>query len=196
MTADPLRLGDTIRYFEDEARGEVESRPGNLGTALEFDADLGTAVMTSYWISADAMKENEHAVAPVLDKAAGRGCATASVERYELASFMSAVRPHAGSGVRFTRSDLETSDVDDAIANYEDTALPWLLSTVGFCRAVFFVNRRTRHAVNETVWLDVDALVGSRAVEAATRVDAVAATNAAFRSLEEYQLSFNSARRL
>ena len=29
-----------------------------------------------------------------------------------------------------------------------------------------FVNRRTRQAVNETLWLDEDALVGSRSAEA------------------------------
>jgi hypothetical protein len=98
--------------------------------------------------------------------------------------------------VRFTRSDLETSDIDDAIANYEDTAIPWLLSIDGFCRVVMFVNRRTRQAVNETVWLDEDALVGSRSAEAAIRLDAVAATTAEIRALEEFQLAFSSARRL
>jgi hypothetical protein len=196
LTADPQRLGDAIRYVEDEARGEVESRPGNLGMVLEFDARLGAAVVTSYWISADAMKESEHAVAPALDKAAGRADATASVERYELATFMPAARPHAGSGVRVTRSDLATSDIDHAIVNYEDTAIPWLLSTDGFCRAVMLVNRRTRHAVNETLWIDDETLVASRGAEAGIRADAVAATNAAIHSLEEYRLSFSSARRV
>jgi hypothetical protein len=143
------------------------------------------------------MKESEHAVAPIIEKAAGRGGGTSSVERYEMSSFMQPpARPRAGSGVHFTRSDLETSDIDDAIANYEDTAIPWLLSIDGFCRVVMFVNRRTRQAVNETVWLDEDALVGSRSAEAAIRLDAVAATTAEIRALEEFQLAFSSARRL
>ena len=98
--------------------------------------------------------------------------------------------------MRFTRSDLETADIDDAIANYEDTAIPWLVATDGFCRAVMFVNRRTRQAVNETLWLDEDALVASRSAEAGIRADAVAATSAAIRALEEYRLAFSSARRL
>jgi hypothetical protein len=196
ITADPRRIGDTVRYLEDEGRGEVESRPGSLGMSLEVNAELGAAVATSHWVSADAMKESEHTVAPLMEKAAGRGGGTSSVERYELSSFMQAARPRAGSGVRFTRSDLETSDVDDAIANYEDSAIPWLLSTDGFCRVVTLVNRRTRQAVNETVWLDEDALAGSRSAEAAIRLEAVAATTAEIRALEEYQLAFSSARRL
>lgn len=196
ITADPHRIGAAVRYLEDEARGEVEGRLGNLGMALEVDGELGTAVMTSYWVSADAMKENEPDVAPIVDKAVDRCAGTSSAERFELSSFTQAARPRAGSGVRFARSDLETSDIDDAIANYEDTAIPWLVSTDGFCRAVMLVNRRTRHAVNETVWLDENALVDSRSAEAGIRAEAAAATAAAVRALEEYELAFSSARRL
>jgi len=196
MTTDPDRIGDAVRYLEDEARSLVESQPGNLGMSLEVNPELGAAVVESHWVSGDAMRDNEKAVAPVFEKAAGRGNGTASVERYELGSFVQAARPRSGSGVRFTRSDLETADIDDAIANYEDTAIPWLVATDGFCRAVMFVNRRTRQAVNETLWLDEDALVGSRSAEAGIRADAVAATSAAIRALEEYRLAFSSARRL
>jgi hypothetical protein len=196
ITADPHRIGDAVRYLEDEARGEVEGRPGNLGMALEVDGEIGTAVMTSYWVSADAMKENEPDVAPIVDKAVDRCAGTSSAERFELSSFTQAARPRAGSGVRLARSDLETSDIDDTIANYEDTAIPWLVSTDGFCRAVMLVNRRTRHAVNETVWLDGNALVDSRSAEAGIRAEAAAATAAAVRALEEYELAFSSARRL
>jgi hypothetical protein len=196
MTTDPDRIGDAVRYLEDEARSLVESQPGNLGMSLEVNPELGAAVVESHWVSGDAMRDNEKAVAPVFEKAAGRGGGTASAERYELASFMQAARPRSGSGVRFTRSDLETADIDDAIANYEDTAIPWLVATDGFCRAVMFVNRRTRQAVNETLWLDEDALVGSRSAAAGIRADAVAATSAAIRALEEYRLAFSSARRL
>lgn len=196
MAADPERIGDVVRYLEDEARGQVEGRPGSLGMSLDVNAALGTAVITSHWVSADAAKENEAAIAPLIGKAAGLASGTSSMERYELASFVQAARPHAGSGVRVTRSDLATTDIDDAIANYEDTATPWLMSTDGFCRAVMLVDRRSREAVNETVWIDEDALLASRTAEAAIRVDAVAATNTAIRALEEYQLAFSSARRL
>lgn len=196
VTADPLRMDEAVRYLEDEGRGQVESSPGNLGMSFDVNAELGAAVVTSYWISADAMKANEHTIASVMEKIERRSGGTSSVERYELSSFTQAARPRTGSCVRLTRGELETADIDDSVANYEDAAVPWLLSTEGFCRAVMLVNRRTREAVNETVWLDRDALVASRSAEAGIRADIVAATTEGIRALEEYDLAFSSARRL
>ena len=164
--------------------------------ALDVNAELGAALVTAYWISADAMKANEHDIASVMEKTERCSGGTSSVERYELSSFTQAARPRAGSCARVTRGELETADVDDSVANYEDSAVPWLLSTEGFCRAVMLVNRRTREAANETVWVDHDALVASRSAEAGIRADMVAATTEGIRSLEEYDLAFSSARRL
>jgi hypothetical protein len=113
---------------------------------------------------------------------------TVSVEQYEVSSNQRLVRPHAGAGVRVTRIDLDPVRIDDAIANYEDTALPWLADADGFCSAHLYVHRRTGHAIEETVWQDPDCLAASRGSAAAIRLDTVAATDAVIRALAELEL--------
>jgi len=37
ITADPIRLGDSVRFVENVVRPVVESQPGNLGMALNLN---------------------------------------------------------------------------------------------------------------------------------------------------------------
>lgn len=192
MTLDPARVGDVVAYVEQEARPVIEEIPGSRGVALLAIPDLAVMVMESFWVSGDAMRESEGTVAPLRKEAVHRGVATVSVERHEVASTTRVARPAAGAGVRLTRVDLEPRRVGDAVARYEDTAVPWLTETAGFCSATALVHRRTGRAVLETVWCDAGALSASRSAAAAIRADAVAATDAEIRALEEYGLEFST----
>ncbi len=58
ITADPLRLGDSIKYIEDEVRPAVESQPGNLGISLQANPELGVAILESFWASHNAMLDS------------------------------------------------------------------------------------------------------------------------------------------
>ena len=66
--------------------------------------------------------------------------------------------------------------LDEAIAGYEDTAVPWLTETDGVVSAALLVDHRSGRQLSQTIWRDIDALVKSRSPAAAIRVDAVAAT--------------------
>jgi hypothetical protein len=191
VTTDPARLDDATKYLEHEAKDVIEQEPGSLGLSVSVN-ELGVAIIASYWVSGDAMRESEGKIAPLRDEVLERGLGTVSTEHLEVASTMRVARPHAGGGVRLTRADVDPKRVDEAIAGYEDTALPWYTETDGFCRALLFVDRRRGRAISETIWRDAAALVGSRSADAAIRVDAVAATGAEIRALEEYRVVFNS----
>ncbi|MGZ4626644.1 MAG: hypothetical protein ACXV3S_10225, partial [Kineosporiaceae bacterium] len=189
ITADPARLVDAVRYLEDEARSQVEDLPGNLGMSMTVDSDLGVAVLSSFWVSGDAMRESEKTVVPMRREAARRATGTLSVEHYAVASFVRAAPPKPGAGSRLTRMEIDPARVDAAIAAYEDTALPWLTEADGFCSALLLVDRRTGRTITETLWQDPDALAASRSAAAQIRVDAVSATDAAIRALDEQLLA-------
>ena len=193
MTLDPACTGDVVKYVEHEARPVIEQIPGSRGVALLAIPDLAVIVMESFWFSGDAMRDSEGAVAPFRKEAVRRGVATISVERHEVASATRVARPAPGAGVRLTRVDIDPRRVDEAIARYEDTAVPWLTETEGFCSAVLLVHRRSGRALTETVWRDLEALAASRTHAASIRADAVAATEAGIRALEEYRLEFSTA---
>jgi hypothetical protein len=194
VTADPVRLDDTVRYLEDEVRKQVESAPGNLGTALHLNPELSVAVVESLWVSGNALRESERIAEPLRAEAARRAGGTASEEHFGVANLVQVARPRAGAGVRLTRLDTDPTSIGEAIAAYEDTAVPWLTEVDGFCAAHLYVDTRSGQSISETIWRDADALAASRSAAAAIRADAVAATGSVVRALAEYRLVFTTLR--
>jgi hypothetical protein len=193
LTADPAQVGDLVHYVANDARKVIEDHPGNRGMALLVIPDLAVVVVETFWVTGDAMRDSEKAEEPLRKEIVRRGRATVSVERHEVASSVRAARPREGAGVRLTRVDFEPSRVDAAIADYEDTALPWLIESDGFCSAMLLVHRRSGRAMVETTWRDGAAMAASRSNAAAARADTIAATGGVIRALEEFRLEFNSA---
>jgi quinol monooxygenase YgiN len=193
LTADPAQVGDLVHYVATDARKVVADHPGSRGMALFAIPELAVAVVETFWVTGDAMRDSEKAEEPLRKEAVRRGRATLSVERHEVASSVRASRPKPGAGVRLTRVDIDPSRVDAAIADYEDTALPWLTEAEGFCSALLLVHRRSGRAMVETVWRDGAAMAASRSAAAASRADATAATGGVIRALEEFRLEFSSA---
>ena len=51
-------------------------------------------------------------------------------------------REEGGAGVRHTVYQMDPAALDEAIAGYEDTAVPWLTETDGFVSAALLVDHR------------------------------------------------------
>lgn len=195
ITADPIRLGDSVKFVENEVRPVVEGQPGNLGMALKLNADLGLALLESFWVSGDALRVSERIVAPNRAAAVRRATGTVTVERYSVPVFEREAPLYSGEGVRVTRLDVQPDAVEDAVATFGSMTVPWLADTEGFCSTLLFIDRTSGRSVVETIWRDPEALAASRSAAAAIRVDTVRATNGVIRSVEEYQLVFSSARK-
>jgi hypothetical protein len=193
LTADPARLDEAIHYVTDKARPMLAELPGNEGMSVSAAAELGVAVVESFWVSHHAMHDHEKAVAPTRTEAARLGGGTVSVERFAVADFTRLHRPHPGAGVRLTRMDTDVSRIDEVVAGYQDTTLPWLTETPGFVAALLFVDRTTGHCISETRWADTATLATSRSTAATIRADMVAATGGAIRSVAEYTLVLDTA---
>ena len=195
LTADPLRLGDSVKFIESEVRPQVDSQPGSLGTSLYTDPEAGLAILESFWASANAMQASEHTVSSNRREAVKRAAGTVAVERYEVPVFELEAPMRSGAGMRLTRMDVEPSQVEDAVEGYGDTAVPWLAETRGFCSALLLVDPQTGHSISETVWRDQETLGETRSVAAAVRADTVSATGCVIRAVEEYRLVSTSARK-
>ncbi|MGP7999046.1 MAG: antibiotic biosynthesis monooxygenase [Streptosporangiaceae bacterium] len=195
ITADPIRLGDSVKFVENEVRPVVESQPGNLGMALKLNPDIGVAILESFWVSGDALQASERMAAPNRAAAVRRASGTVTVERYSVPVFEREALLRSGEGVRVTRLDVQPGAVEDTVAAFGDVTVPWLADTEGFCSTLLFIDRTSGRSVVETVWRDPEALAASRSAAAAIRVNTVRATNGVIRSVEEYQLVFSSARK-
>jgi hypothetical protein len=195
LTADPARLGDSVKFIESEVRQQVDSQPGSLGTSLYVDAAPGLAILESFWASDAAMHASEHVASTNRREAVKRAAGTVSVERYQVPIFELEGPAPSGAGLRLTRMDVEPSQVEDAVEGYGDTAVPWLAESSGFCRALLLVDPDTGHAISETLWRDEQTLAQTRSLAAAVRVDTVSATGCTIRAVEEYRLVSTSARK-
>ena len=51
ITADPDRMADTIGYIKTSVRPAIDSMDGSLGLSLYANADIGVAVLESFWAS-------------------------------------------------------------------------------------------------------------------------------------------------
>ena len=90
---------------------------------------------------------------------------------------------------------VEGSRVEDAVAGYGDTAVPWLAETAGFCGALLLVDWNSGHSISETIWDSPKTLAASRSVAARVRVETVKSTGCVIRALEGVcDLVFNTAR--
>jgi quinol monooxygenase YgiN len=195
LPGDPARLGDALRFLEDEVRPEVEAEEGSLGMSLHENAELGSALFETFWVSSNAARASERTLAALRSRAATSAVATVSAEQYEVALFARAVRPHPGAGVRLTRLDTEPSRVDEVVRAFHDTAMPALTEIEGFCEALLFVDRRTGRWIAETAWRDMNALAASRSATAAVRLDTVPMSGSVVRAVQEYRLVSSSVRR-
>ena len=195
ITADPIRLGDSVKFVENEVRPVVESQPGNLGMAMKLNPDIGVAILESFWVSGDALRASERMAAPNRAAAVRRASGTITVERYSVPVFEREAPLRSGEGVRVTRLDVQPGALEDTVAAFGDVTVPWLADTEGFCSTLLFIDRTSGRSVVETVWRDREALAASRSAAAAIRVNTVRATNGVIRSVEEYQLVFSSARK-
>jgi hypothetical protein len=195
ITADPHKLGESVKFIESEVRPQVESQPGSLGTTVYTNPEAGLAILESFWASDNAMAASEHHLGPTRRAAVQRAEGTVSVERYQVPVFELEAPARSGAGLRLTRMDFAPAAVEDAVEAYGDKAVPWLAETAGFCRTLLLVDERTGHAISETVWQNKQALAATRSVAAAVRVETVASTGCVIRAVEEYGLVATSARK-
>jgi hypothetical protein len=122
ITADPLLLGDSVKFIEAEVRPVVESLPGSLGMLLYTNPELGVAVLESFWTSRAALVQSGEMVWPGRREAVRRAVGTVAVERYRVPVFEREAPLRAGAGLRLTRMDVEPSRVEDAVESYGDVA--------------------------------------------------------------------------
>jgi hypothetical protein len=195
ITVNPLRLDESVKHIETEVGPQAERLSGSLGLSLHVNADLGLAVLETFWVSGDTLRAGERVIAARKEEAVRRATGTITVEHYAVPVFEQEAPVTAGAGVRLTRIDVAPSRAEDAIEVFGDTAVPWLADTKGFCRTIYLIDRNSGRSVSETVWQDGRALAGSRSAAAAIRTEVVTAAGGVIRAVEEYSVVVNSTRK-
>lgn len=195
ITADPDRMADTIGYIKTSVRPAVDSMDGSLGLSLYANAEIGVAVLESFWASREALIHSEQMAAPRRTDVVRRAVGTVSVERYRVPVYEREAPLDTAVGLRLTRMDVDPPRIEDTVECFGATVVPRLAdATRGFCGALLLVDRDTGRSISETMWASRKALAASRGEAAAVRVETVQSTGALIRAVEEYGLVFSTAR--
>lgn len=195
ITADPDRMADTIGYIKTSVRQAVESMDGSLGLSLYANAEIGVAVLESFWASREALIRSEQMAAPRRTDVVRRAVGTVSVERYRVPVYEREAPLDTAAGLRLTRMDVDTARIEDTVECFGATVVPRLADDArGFCGALLLVDWDTGRSISETMWVSRKALAASRREAAAVWVETVRSTGALIRAVEEYDLVFSTAR--
>lgn len=195
ITADPDRMADTIGYIKTSVRPAVDSMDGSLGLSLYANAEIGVAVLESFWASREALIHSEQMAAPRRTDVVRRAVGTVSVERYRVPVYEREAPLDTAAGLRLTRMDVDPPRIEDTVECFGVTVVPRLADAAGgFCGALLLVDRDTGRSISETMWASRKALAASRGEAAAVRVETVQSTGALIRAVEEYDLVFSTAR--
>ncbi len=108
ITADPDRMADTIGYIKTSVRPAVDSMDGSLGLSLYANAEIGVAVLESFWASREALIHSEQMAAPRRTDVVRRAVGTVSVERYRVPVYEREAPLDTAAGLRLTRMDVDT----------------------------------------------------------------------------------------
>jgi len=197
ISGDPLRLGDAVDYLASELRPAVERQHGSLGTALLINPEAGVARFESFWAPGGPLARDEGPDEASVREAARRAGGTVTAERYEVLVFEREEPLDVGRWVRMTPMDAgpsRRSKIEDAVAWYGDTAVPWLADTSGFCAALLYADWASGRVLSQTVWRNPHALATSRSTATAVETAAAEAIEAVIGAAEELRLEFSSAR--
>jgi hypothetical protein len=194
ITADPDRMADTIGYIKTSVRPAVDSMDGSLGLSLYANAEIGVAVLESFWESRKALIHSEQMAAPRRTDVVHRAVGTVSVEHYRVPVYEREAPLDTAVGLRLTRMDVDTGRIEDAVECFGTTLVPRLADAGGFCGALLLVDWDSGHSISETMWDSQKTLAASRCEAAAVRVETVRSTGALIRAVEEYDLVFSTAR--
>src|ERR1700685_2679416 len=82
ITADPVRMADTIGYIKTSVRPAVESMDGSLGLSLYANGGIRGAGLGPFGAPREALIHPEQRAAPRRTDVVRRAVGTVSVERY------------------------------------------------------------------------------------------------------------------
>ncbi|MFF7971457.1 hypothetical protein [Streptomyces sp. NPDC007905] len=188
VTGDPAKIDTAIRALNSEGRELLEERPGYRGSGVFVDRELGKLVGASWWDSEKARQNSDLVMrehrGEMLEPFAG----TLTVENFEAVVYHSVQGPRVGGGLRVTRVEFDPADADLFADTFRSTVVPRYETLPGLARAGLLIDRERGTGRVGTLFVDREAMVRSRAGQAAARHEGAAKAHVRVVGLEEFEV--------
>jgi quinol monooxygenase YgiN len=154
----PSSIDAGIAHTRDNVMPALEGIDGCVGLSLLVDRTSGRCIVTSSWVSEEAMHASEESIRPIRDRAAELLGGSRQVEEWEIAALHRDHHSREGACVRATWVKVGPDQMDQGIDFYKMTLLPALEELEGFCSASLLVHRASGRGVASATFDSVEAL--------------------------------------
>ena len=163
----PRSLDAAVARVRDDVMPAVPATEGCLGVSMLVNPTSGRCIVTSAWLTEEAMTADQR-LQPLVDRAT-TGSAIPEVEDWEIGVVH---RDHAsgpGAWVRVSWVHVEPEQVDRLAELYRMVLLPTMVGFGGFCSASLLLDRPSGHAVSSVTFDSYQAMRATRTLAAGVR---------------------------
>ncbi len=162
IIGDPEAMDAGIAYVRDEVLPAVTGLDGCVGLSMLVERDTGQCIVTSSWLSEEAMGSSDLHLAPLRRRGGEILGGAPRVESWEVAVMHREHEATAGSCCRVTWMRLDHGDVDRGIRLYGEAMLPEMETLEGFGSASLLVDRQGGRACSTATYDSRAAMDASR----------------------------------
>ena len=163
----PRSLDAAVARVRDDVMPAVPETEGCLGVSMLVNPTSGRCIVTSAWLTEEAMTADQR-LQPLVDRAT-TGSAIPEVEDWEIGVVHRDHTSGPGAWVRVSWVHVEPEQVDRLAELYRMVLLPTMVGFGGFCSASLLLDRPSGHAVSSVTFDSYQAMRATRTLAAGVR---------------------------
>ncbi len=163
----PRSLDAAVARVRDDVMPAVPATEGCLGVSMLINPTSGRCIVTSAWLTEEAMTADQR-LQPLVDRAT-TGSAIPEVEDWEIGVVHRDHTSGPGAWVRVSWVHVEPEQVDRLAELYRMVLLPTIVEFGGFCSASLLLDRPSGHAVSSVTFDSYQAMRTTRTLAAGVR---------------------------
>ncbi len=160
-------LDAAVARVRDDVIPAVPATEGCLGVSMLVNPTSGRCIVTSAWLTEEAMTADQH-LQPLVDRAT-TGSAIPEVEDWEIRVVHRDHTSGPGAWVRVSWVHVEPEQVDRLAELYRMVLLPTIVDFGGFCSASLLLDRPSGHAVSSVTFDSYQAMRTTRTLAVGVR---------------------------
>jgi len=163
----PRSLDAAVARVRDDVMPAVPATEGCLGVSMLVNPTSGRCIVTSAWLTEEAMTADQR-LQPLVDRAT-TGSAIPEVEDWEIGVVHRDHTSGPGAWVRVSWVHIEPEQVDRLAELYRMVLLPTIGAFEGFCSASLLLDRPSGHAVSSVTFDSYQAMRTTRTLAVGMR---------------------------
>jgi hypothetical protein len=188
VEARPGSIDAGVSCVRDEVLPKLLDTDGCVGLSMLVHRGTGRCIITSAWLSREALKAGDAHLQPVHDRALAALGGNAEVEEWEIAVLHRDHTSAAGACVRVVWVRVPPEDAGHCVDLYRMSLLPEICEFEGFCSASLMVDRSSGYAVSSVTFDSYDAMRRTRRLAAVMREGATGEASGEILEVAEFEL--------